>query len=184
MLRVGDLPTSKPLRPWLAGPRRAADRLRREAPGRTRRARSARSSAATRARRGGARARAADGAAGREWLDGWRGADRAAARAIATILGDGPHRAARRRRARRAAAGATATLVVAASMPVRDVETFFPAPPRAAAVLSNRGANGIDGTRLHRPRRRGRGGGPAVLLIGDVALAHDIGGLLAARGSG
>ena len=31
-------------------------------------------------------------------------------------------------------------------MPVRDVETFFPARDDPPRVLSNRGANGIDGT--------------------------------------
>jgi 2-succinyl-5-enolpyruvyl-6-hydroxy-3-cyclohexene-1-carboxylate synthase len=74
-----------------------------------------------------------------------------------------------------------ATLVVASSMPVRDVETFFPAravPPR---VLSNRGANGIDGTVSTAFGVAAAGTGPTVLLIGDVALAHDVGGLMAAR---
>ena len=55
---------------------------------------------------------------------------------------------------------AEATLVVASSMPVRDVETFFAvrdAPPR---VLSNRGANGIDGTLADRLRRRRGQRGP------------------------
>ena len=46
-------------------------------------------------------------------------------------------------------------------------------------TLSNRGANGIDGT-VSSALGLAATGAPTVLLIGDVALAHDIGGLLAA----
>ena len=77
-----------------------------------------------------------------------------------------------------------ATLVVASSMPVRDVETFFPVRETAFRVLANRGANGIDGTVSTAFGVAAASRGPVVLLIGDVALAHDIGGLLAASRSG
>ncbi len=72
-----------------------------------------------------------------------------------------------------------ATLFVASSMPVRDIETFWPVRDDPPRVLCNRGANGIDGTVSSAFGAAAAGDGPVVLLIGDVALAHDLGGLLA-----
>ena len=183
VLRVGDLPTSKPLRQWLAGldtlqivldpetawqdpsgsaatvlpgdPRTLIDALAEHVTRRTR---------------------------GRFWLDEWTAPDRAAAAAIASVLGEDEGLSEPRVAAELGVRlPAEATLVVASSMPVRDVETFFPLrsgrPPR---VLSNRGANGIDGT-VSTAFGVAAAGGPVVLLTGDVALLHDLGGLLAAR---
>ena len=73
-----------------------------------------------------------------------------------------------------------ATLVVASSMPIRDVELYLRADHHLGRVLSNRGANGIDGTVSAAFGVAAASEGPVALLIGDVALAHDLGGLLAA----
>jgi 2-succinyl-5-enolpyruvyl-6-hydroxy-3-cyclohexene-1-carboxylate synthase len=66
-------------------------------------------------------------------------------------------------------------------MPIRDIEEFAGVRPDAPRVLSNRGANGIDGTVSSAFGVASGAQGPVVLLVGDVALAHDIGGLLSAR---
>src|SRR6185312_3376517 len=115
-----------------------------------------------------------------EWLASWRAADDAARDALTRTLGDAlsePLVA----RSLGELLDATATLYVASSMPVRDVELYLPAREGGPRVLSNRGANGIDGTVSSAFGAAAAGDGPVVLLIGDVALAHDIGGLVAAR---
>lgn len=66
---------------------------------------------------------------------------------------------------------------VASSMPVRDVEYFWPAGDRRHRMFFNRGANGIDGT-LSTALGVAHGGEPAVLLTGDLALLHDSNGFL------
>jgi 2-succinyl-5-enolpyruvyl-6-hydroxy-3-cyclohexene-1-carboxylate synthase len=184
ILRVGDLPTSKPLRQWLqsldeealqvafdpesawqdpagavatllpADPRTVLEALAERLPRKPR---------------------------ARGWLEEWTGPDHAAAGAIAGVLGSRPELSEPRVAAELGVRlPAEATLVVASSMPVRDVETFFPARPTPPRVLANRGANGIDGTVSTAFGVAAAARGPVVLLIGDVALLHDIGGLLAA----
>src|SRR5204863_1009918 len=108
-------------------------------------------------------------------------ADRAAAGAIAAVVGPAGLNEPRVAAELGSGLPADATLVVASSMPVRDVETFFPVRPEPFRVLSNRGANGIDGTVSTAFGVALASAGPVVALVGDVALAHDVGGLLAAR---
>jgi 2-succinyl-5-enolpyruvyl-6-hydroxy-3-cyclohexene-1-carboxylate synthase len=66
---------------------------------------------------------------------------------------------------------------VASSMPIRDVEYFWPANGRGCRFYFNRGANGIDGT-LSTALGVAHGNQPTVLLTGDLAFLHDVNGLL------
>ena len=72
---------------------------------------------------------------------------------------------------------AGSAVFVASSMPVRDVEYFWPATERGHAIYFNRGANGIDGT-LSTALGIAHAGMPTVLLTGDLALLHDANGFL------
>jgi 2-succinyl-5-enolpyruvyl-6-hydroxy-3-cyclohexene-1-carboxylate synthase len=67
-------------------------------------------------------------------------------------------------------------LVASSSMPVRDLE-WYAAPRDGVEVLSNRGANGIDGV-VSTAVGAALTGAPTALLIGDVAFLHDTNGLL------
>jgi 2-succinyl-5-enolpyruvyl-6-hydroxy-3-cyclohexene-1-carboxylate synthase len=185
VLRVGDLPTSKPLRQWLHGlgeetlqiafdpenawqdPAGAAATLLPADPRAVLEALAERLPRKPRAR---------------GWLEEWTAADHAAAAAIAGVLGARDELTEPRVAAELGVRlPPEATIVVASSMPIRDVETFFPARAHPPRVLANRGANGIDGTVSTAFGVAAAAPGPVVLLIGDVALLHDIGGLLAAR---
>ncbi len=181
VLRVGDLPTSKPLRQWLHGLGEETLQIALDPES------AWQDPAGAAAVLPAADPRAAiealpGGSADPGWLDAWTAPDHAAARAIAEVLGESPALSEPLVAAELGARlPADATLVVASSMPIRDVETFFPSRADPPRVLSNRGANGIDGTVSTAFGVAAASDGPVALLIGDVALAHDVGGLIAAR---
>jgi 2-succinyl-5-enolpyruvyl-6-hydroxy-3-cyclohexene-1-carboxylate synthase len=182
VLRVGDLPVSKPLRTWLAG----LERTRQVAldpegawqdPAAVLSDSLALDPVAVLSGLAGAPPPAED-----DWLARWRSADALAAEAILGVLGEGDLSEPAVAAELGVLLPEAATLFVASSMPVRDIETFWPIRSDPPRVLCNRGANGIDGTVSSAfGVAADRSGGPVVLLVGDVALAHDIGGLLAAE---
>jgi 2-succinyl-5-enolpyruvyl-6-hydroxy-3-cyclohexene-1-carboxylate synthase len=177
VLRVGDLPTCKPLRQWLAGldgARQVAfdpEGAWQDPAAVVGEVLDADPAAWALSIAGPPRASA--------WLDAWRRADAAAAEAIAAELGDVISEPAVARAL--AALPSEVTVFTASSMPVRDVESFWPvrdAPPR---VLAHRGANGIDGTLAAAfGAAAAAASGRVVVHLGDVALAHDLGALLSA----
>jgi 2-succinyl-5-enolpyruvyl-6-hydroxy-3-cyclohexene-1-carboxylate synthase len=116
------------------------------------------------------------GATGTPWLARWRHAAERAERAIEQVLADQPaltEPAVARTVAR--SLPPDAELVVASSMPVRDLEWYGGPEARAHA---NRGANGIDGV-VSTALGVALGGAPTVALVGDIAFVHDAGALTA-----
>ncbi|MBA3359526.1 MAG: 2-succinyl-5-enolpyruvyl-6-hydroxy-3-cyclohexene-1-carboxylic-acid synthase [Thermoleophilaceae bacterium] len=182
VLRLGDTPTSKPLRVWLAAvpqvvldphgawhePTRMAELMLHAEPA------SACDALAT----------ALEMRAGPPpgpWLEEWRLADAL----VAPALAQAPEPSEPRAYVAAAPALEPKTLVwTASSMPVRDVEAFWPAGQKRTRFLANRGANGIDGTIASAAGASRATGAPTLVLIGELALLHDIGGLLAARRAG
>jgi 2-succinyl-5-enolpyruvyl-6-hydroxy-3-cyclohexene-1-carboxylate synthase len=182
VLRVGDTPTSKPLRAWLADtrqividpdaawhePTRRAERLVATAPDAT-----CDLLAAT--------LEDEVDPASPDWVESWRSADALVQPALADM--PDPFEP----KAYAALAGSLpdgATVWVASSMPIRDVETFFPQTSTEVRFLANRGANGIDGTVSAATGAAIAAGGRGYLLTGELALLHDMGGLLTARRRG
>jgi 2-succinyl-5-enolpyruvyl-6-hydroxy-3-cyclohexene-1-carboxylate synthase len=66
-------------------------------------------------------------------------------------------------------------------MPIRDQEEFLPTSAKRVTFLCNRGANGIDGLVSSGIGAAVASGRPATIVLGDLALVHDLGGLLGLR---
>ena len=182
VLRIGDMPTSKALRSWVAGaeqvvidphavwnePTRAAETIL----------------AADAARACDALAAAVEGR-GTSIDGGWVGRWRAADELVASAFAEAPEEFEGKAYAGIEEALPDDALVwVSSSMPIRYVESYFPSSPKPLRFLSNRGANGIDGVIASAAGAAHATGRPTVVLIGEIALLHDVGGVLAARRAG
>jgi 2-succinyl-5-enolpyruvyl-6-hydroxy-3-cyclohexene-1-carboxylate synthase len=68
-------------------------------------------------------------------------------------------------------------LFLSNSMPIRDADMFCPPCEKDVRVLVNRGVNGIDGILSTAAGAAAALGRRLVLVIGDLAFQHDMGGL-------
>jgi 2-succinyl-5-enolpyruvyl-6-hydroxy-3-cyclohexene-1-carboxylate synthase len=180
VLRVGAMPTSKPLRSWLT--ECGADQIvvdpscGWDEP--TNRAAAILRADPTELAAGWAtRLESEDRPAPQRWLD----ADRAAREAIESALA-GPELSEPALHLALGRAHRDGDLVyTASSMPIRDQEAFLPPSDTDALFLCNRGANGIDGLVSSAIGAAHASGRPTTVLTGDLGLLHDVGGLAALR---
>ena len=119
----------------------------------------------------------------RDWLDSWTGADeridfalRAQIDSLSAISEPGVAAAVTRLLPEDNA------LFVASSMPIRDVDMFGSSSGALRRIAANRGASGIDGTAATAFGYHLGAGCPVTLLIGDLALLHDLNSLALVQG--
>jgi 2-succinyl-5-enolpyruvyl-6-hydroxy-3-cyclohexene-1-carboxylate synthase len=184
VLRFGDLPTSKPLRAWLRD--HAADQIVVDPPGRWNepsRIAGAMVRADAAALIAELLARLGPAAAESPLAEAWADAERRAQEAIASALGAGPLSEPALQRALGDAYGDGERVLIASSMPIRDAEAFLAGGGAAVTIHSNRGANGIDGLLSTAAGIAAGADEPTWIVLGDLALAHDLGGLAAVADS-
>ena len=116
------------------------------------------------------------------WLQSWLAADVAARHAADEVLtADGALSEPLLAQRVAAALPQGALVWVASSLPARDLDRHM-APRADVKVLASRGASGIDGLVSSAIgaalSHQAAGGGPAVAMLGDLALLHDAAGLV------
>jgi 2-succinyl-5-enolpyruvyl-6-hydroxy-3-cyclohexene-1-carboxylate synthase len=181
VLRFGEMPTSKPLRAWLAGS--GADELVVDPYGgwnepTARAAALLRADPTELAAGWAARLEKEERGAPQKWIaaeQAARTAIEAELRGLDSLTEPGLHLAL-------GDAHQDGDLVyTASSMPIRDQEAFLPATDADALFLCNRGANGIDGLLSSGIGAAHASGRPTTILTGDLGLLHDLGGLATLR---
>jgi 2-succinyl-5-enolpyruvyl-6-hydroxy-3-cyclohexene-1-carboxylate synthase len=180
VLRFGEMPTSKPLRSWLA--QSGADQIVVDPLGDwnepTRRAAALLRADPTELAAGWAARVGEERPAPAMWLE----SERAAREAIAAELGEAEGlNEPGLQLALGAAYGDGELVYTASSMPIRDQEAFLPSAEADVTFLCNRGTNGIDGLISSGVGAAGASGKPTTIVSGDLGLLHDIGGLAALR---
>ena len=178
VVRVGDTPTSKPLRSWLAKTRQVVLDPHAAWHEPTRAADDVLVADAALACAALAEEIGSPDHDDRVWVESWLEADAAVAPALAAVPDPFEPRA---YTALAEMLPPGAVVWVSSSMPIRDVETFFPSLATPLELLANRGANGIDGIVSSALGAAAASGGHAYLLTGELALLHDLGALLAGR---
>lgn len=123
------------------------------------------------------------GTTSRDWLARWQRADEAAGQAIAAVLAGDATQGLSQAQAVRILAGSLEDddlVYVASSFAIRDFEIFAGTQSSRVRVLANRGANGIDGMISSAIGAALGSRRPVTLLLGDLALLHDLGALVLA----
>jgi 2-succinyl-5-enolpyruvyl-6-hydroxy-3-cyclohexene-1-carboxylate synthase len=67
------------------------------------------------------------------------------------------------------------------SMPVRDLDAFYPTSSQEIRFLGNRGASGIDGVLSTSLGTAAVTQSPLITVLGDLSFYHDMNGLLSAQ---
>jgi 2-succinyl-5-enolpyruvyl-6-hydroxy-3-cyclohexene-1-carboxylate synthase len=112
------------------------------------------------------------------WLARWRAAEASAREAIA----EGPiPLEAVMLRAAVAGVPAGGNLCLSNSLPIRHADAYLTPGPQGLRVTTFRGANGIDGVTSASLGVAAGSGRPTLLVTGDLAFMHDMGGLHLAR---
>ncbi len=197
IVRFGEMPTSKALRQWLSAipglrqivvdpggdwkePTRRAETVLRANPAALAEGLSERLKASAGARR------AASGEPGAEpWSATWTAAGERVEEAIRREIENSPELSDNNEPGVWPALAANLRegdqVMAASSMPVRDQEAFLPSGRARVRFLANRGANGIDGLISTAAGAAAASGARTWAVLGDLAFAHDLGGLALAR---